>query len=46
MLGIVTGLTAEAKIARSLGVPVRAGGGTPEGAERAAFSAHSTDHVP
>ena len=36
MLGIVTGLTAEAKIARSLGVPVRAGGGTPEGAERAA----------
>ena len=36
MLGVVTGLTAEAKIAQRLGVPVRAGGGTPEGAERAA----------
>jgi len=36
MLGIITGLTAEAKIAQRLGVAVRAGGGTPEGAEQAA----------
>jgi adenosylhomocysteine nucleosidase len=34
--GIVTGLTAEATIARRLGVPVQAGGGTPWGAEQAA----------
>ena len=36
MLGIITGLTAEAKIAQRLGVAVRAGGGMPEGAEAAA----------
>jgi len=36
MLGIITGLTAEAAIAAKLGVPVRAGGGTPWGAEQAA----------
>ena len=36
MLAIITGLTAEAQIARRLGFPVRAGGGTPEGAEWAA----------
>ena len=35
-VGIVTGLTAEAKIAKRLGVPVIAGGGTPWGAEVAA----------
>jgi adenosylhomocysteine nucleosidase len=35
-VGIVTGLTAEAKIAHALGVPVKAGGGTPWGAEVAA----------
>lgn len=33
---IVTGLTAEATIARRFGVPVEAGGGTPWGAEQAA----------
>jgi len=35
-VGFVTGLTAEAAIARRMGMPVEAGGGTPEGAERAA----------
>jgi adenosylhomocysteine nucleosidase len=35
VLGVVTGLTAEARLARPLGL-VRAGGGTPEGAEAAA----------
>jgi adenosylhomocysteine nucleosidase len=35
-VGIVTGLTAEAGIAKALGVPVKAGGGTPWGAELAA----------
>jgi adenosylhomocysteine nucleosidase len=35
MLGIVTGLTAEARLARPLGVAI-AGGGTPAGARRAA----------
>jgi adenosylhomocysteine nucleosidase len=35
MIGIVTGLTAEARLARPLGTP-RAGGGTPEGAAQAA----------
>ncbi len=35
-VGIVTGLTAEAMIARILGVAVKAGGGTPWGAELAA----------
>jgi len=35
MIGIVTGLTAEARLARPLGV-ARAGGGTPQGAARAA----------
>jgi adenosylhomocysteine nucleosidase len=35
MIGIVTGLTAEARIGRPLGVP-RAGGGTPDGAAHAA----------
>jgi adenosylhomocysteine nucleosidase len=35
MIGIVTGLTAEAQVARALGT-VRAGGGTPAGAARAA----------
>ncbi len=34
-LGIITGLTAEARLARPLGL-ARAGGGTPEGAEAAA----------
>ena len=36
MLAVITGLTAEAHIARRLGLPVQAGGGTPEGAEAAA----------
>ena len=35
-VGVVTGLPAEARIARVLGVPVKAGGGTPWGAELAA----------
>jgi adenosylhomocysteine nucleosidase len=35
MLGIITGLTAEARLARPLGIAV-AGGGTPAGARRAA----------
>lgn len=35
-LGFVTGLTAEARIARTFGGLVRAGGGTPEGAAEAA----------
>ncbi len=35
MIGVVTGLTAEARLARPLGTP-RAGGGTPEGAAQAA----------
>ena len=35
-IAVVTGLTAEAKIARRLAVPVMAGGGTPWGAEVAA----------
>jgi adenosylhomocysteine nucleosidase len=36
MIAIITGLTAEATIAAKLGVPVKAGGGTPWGAEQAA----------
>jgi adenosylhomocysteine nucleosidase len=36
MIAIITGLTAEARIAQKLGVPVKAGGGTPWGAELAA----------
>ncbi len=36
MLGFVVGLTAEARIAARFGFPVEAGGGTPEGAARAA----------
>lgn len=36
MLAVVTGLTAEARIARRLGLKAQAGGGTPEGAEAAA----------
>lgn len=36
MLGIITGLTAEARIAKPLGGLVQAGGGTPWGAELAA----------
>jgi adenosylhomocysteine nucleosidase len=35
-LGFVVGLTAEARIARRFGYPVLAGGGTPEGAAKAA----------